>query len=248
MNDTAKNIITISLPVFGIGVIVYLLWFGKIEPSHFTFLFASILFLGFLYLVRDKLKEIDILNLRARLYKIEEIKKDVYAKAETVKKLAEEIAELTSFNISRVGRSAPPDLTEKILEARNKIKSVLEMIGSDKNKIENITSEINSTVLFDLKCDIVRKVRERILKSNPTEEATLCEKAVKIFPDGHKQYATLQIVCEDICKEVDDILKNYNLNSSRGALTQHLETNSVPTAEIIPLIDRLERFIKEKTI
>lgn len=241
----AKEILPL---LFCIGLISYFLWVGKIGPWQFTSLLSILSFLYFLLPIRDRLKELDIKNLRATLNEIKEVKKDVYAKAETVKKLAEEIAELTAFNVTRVGRLASPDLTEKIFGVRNKIKSVLEMIGSDKNKTESITSQIDNTVLFDLKNDIVRKVRERILKSSPPEEATICEKAVKISPDGHKQCATLQVVCDDICEEVGGILKNYNLNNSREILIQCLEKKGVPKTEIIPLISRLDRFIKEKTL
>lgn len=231
----------------GLALISYFLNTARIGSSSFTFLFIALLLSYLAFYGFDRLKELDIKNMRITLNEMKEVKKDVYAKAETVKELGEEIAELSAFNVTAVGRFAPPDLTEEILRVRNKIKSVLEMIGSDKNKIESITSQIDNTVLSDLKDDIARKVRDRILKSSPTEQATICEKAVKIV-NGHHVHATLQVLCVRICEEVDGILKDYNLNNSGEILIQCLEKKGVPITEIIPLINRLDKFIKEKTL
>lgn len=248
MTDTAKNVIPVSLPIF--GVLVCLLWFGKIEPFQFTFLFAVSLLLFFLLPVRDRLKELDIKNIMRATMDMEKVKEGIYAEAKTMKELAIVLGQLTASYVTRVGRWGEGFGPEEMLQEKDRIKSILEKAGATKNTIESITLQIDDTVLFDLKSVIVCKVRDRILKSNPTEEATICGKAVKIV-NGHHTFASLQIVCEDVRQEVDEILKDYNLNNSRGRLTQCLENKGVPEAiitEIVPLIDRLDRFIKEKTL
>ncbi|HHT9154499.1 MAG TPA: hypothetical protein ACFYD5_01665 [Candidatus Tripitaka sp. YC43] len=159
---------------------------------------------------------------------MKEVQKDIYAKAETVKKLGEKVAELTVFNVTNVGKIPNSrGLTEMRFNARNWIKSLLEQVGSDKDKIENITSPLDNEVLLDLKRAVSGKTNDVI---------------VQIFSSGK------QMDRDKICKDVNTLLENYNLNSSRETLIQYLKNNEIPTTELLPLIDRLDRFIKEKTL
>lgn len=154
------NVVVICGAFSGIVLITYLLIIGKLGSVSFVTLFFGIVITATALYLSDRLKELDIKNLRLILAEVHEVKKDIYAKAETVKKLGEELADLTAFNVTSVGRFAPKDLKEKMLEARDKIKKILQEIGSDKIKVEQISSQINDMVLRDLKREVHSRIQE----------------------------------------------------------------------------------------
>jgi hypothetical protein len=156
--DTGKvkmlNVIIICFGFSAIVLISYFLMAGQIGSAAYTTLFLCILLASLGLYGFDRLRVFDLKNLMFRLDEIKEVQKDVYAKAETVKALGEEIAELTAFNVTRVGRFAGPDLQKKMIEARDKIKKVLQSLGSSEAKMTALSKEIEDMVLHDLKRNV----------------------------------------------------------------------------------------------
>ncbi len=155
------------------------------------------------------------------MFELEKVRDDIYAKAETVKRLGEEVAELTAFNVTRVGRFASRDLNERMLDARDKVKRMLVEIDSDPTKIKEITSKIEETVLDDLKNDIyskIQKITSRVIT---------------------------QMERDEIHNRVRELLKDYN----RNLLIEFLRSQAIYIAEEFkPLLDRLDKFIKDKKL
>jgi hypothetical protein len=115
---------------------------GQLGATSFTAIFLGIVLASLALYGFDRLKVFDLKNLMFSLNEIKEVKKEIYAKADTVRSLGEEVAELTAFNVTRVGRFAGPDLQQRMIEARDKIKKLLENLGSSDAKITAISKEI----------------------------------------------------------------------------------------------------------
>jgi hypothetical protein len=217
-----KNIVITC--IFLLFLITFLLITKYISSSIYAILFSVILIIGIALYSFDRLKELDIKNLRIILSEAKEIRKDIYAKAEIVRKLGEEMADLTAFNVTRVGRFAPPNLQEKMLEARDKIKNILKEIGSSETKIKEISSQIEDMVLYDLKSKVYHRVQEI------THQLLMKGK---------------NIDREHIHSKVKEILFN---NYDRDMLRKFLKEKEAYSEELEGLLDKVDRFIKYKKI
>lgn len=219
-----SNVLIICSAFSGIVLIVFLLNNGKIGSIAFTTLFISIILSSLALYGFDRLKELDLKNLRLVLNEIKEVKKDIYAKAETVKKLGEEVAELTAFNVTGIGRFASPDLQEKMLEARDRINRILQGIGSDKTKITKILGQIDDMVLHDLKRDVHSKLQGI---------------TIQILRSGN------EINREDIHDKAERLLfENYD----RSKFVNYLKEQEVYRNEFGPLLDKIDKFNRDKKL
>jgi hypothetical protein len=217
------NVIIICFGFSGIVLISYFLMAGQIGSISYTTLFLSILLVSLGLYGFDRLRVFDLKNLIFRLDEIKEVQRDVYAKAETVKALGEEIAALTAFNVTRVGRFAGPDLQEKMIEARDKIKKLLQSLGSSEAKITALSKEIEDMVLRDLK----RNVESETDKI--THEA--------ITRGG-------QFNRDQVQKRIRELLTNYD----RKGLVAYLKEQNIYREELSPLLDKIDKFIATKTL
>ena len=225
-NEVANMIIVgiICGTFSGIVLIIYLLNIGKIGSIEFTTLFICIILAGLAWYRVDSLKEIDIKNMRLVLEQVKEARRDVYAKVETVKKIGENLADLPAFSVSRIGRFASDDLQIKMLEGRDRVKEVLQEIGSDQEKIDKISSQIEEIVLSDLKQDALQGIRNELIKlcqdkQSPCEVENKYNGYVKLF----EKYDRVMI--EKVIKE-----------------------QGFPDIDIVLLLDRVDKFIKTKQI
>lgn len=206
----------------GIVLITYLLNVGKIGSGAFVCLFIVILLAGLAWYRVDSLKEIDFKNVKLVLDQVNEARQDVYAKVETVKKIGEKLADLTAFSVSRVGRWASEDLQKEMLEERDKIKEVLREIGSDQKKIDKVSGQIEDMVLNDLKEYALQSIRSELIKlyqGKPSELENKYNEYVKLF-------------------------EKYN----RAVIEKAIKEQGLPAANIVPLLDRVDKFVKTKQI
>lgn len=196
---------------------------GQIGSTSYATLFLGILLVSLGLYGFDGLRVFDLKNLMFRLDEIKEVQKDVYAKAETVKALGEEIAALTAFNVTRVGRFAGPDLQQKMIEARDKIKKLLQSLGSSEEKITALSKEIEDMVLRDLK----RNVESETDKI--THEA---------LTRGR------QFDRDQVQKRIRELLTNYD----RKGLVTYLKEQNLYKEELGPLLDKIDKFLETKTL
>jgi hypothetical protein len=193
---------------------------GHIGSTAYAALFLAILLVSLGLYGFDRLRIFDLKNLMFSLDEIKEVQKDIYAKAETVKTLGEEIADLTAFNVTRVGRFAGPDLEPKMIEARDRITTLL---GSSEAKIASISKQIEDMVLHDLKND-VQSETDRISHAAVTSGK--------------------QIDREQVRSRVRDLLNNYD----RKSLVGYLKQQELYREELVELLDRLDKFIRTKNL
>lgn len=208
----------------GIVLIIYLLNIGKIGSIEFTVLFICIILAGLAWYRVDSLKEIDIKNMRLVLEQVKEARRDVYAKVETVKKIGENLADLTAFSVSRIGRYPSNDLQIKMLEGRDRVKEVLQEIGSDQKKIDKVSSQIEDVILGDFKQDALKGIRNELFKFCQDKQQS-CEAENK-----YNGYVKL--------------FEKYD----RAVIEKVIKEQGLPDADIVPLLDRVDKFIKTKQI
>ena len=159
------NVIIICFGFSAVVLISYFLMVGQIGSTAYTTLFLVILLTSLALYGFDRLRVFDLKNLMISLDEIKEVRNDVFAKAETVKTLGEEIADLTAFNVTQAGRFAGPDLQQKMMQARNRIKQLLQRLGSSDEKIARISKQIEDMILHDLKNNVASETDRIIHKA-----------------------------------------------------------------------------------
>lgn len=217
------NVITICFGFSAVVLISYFLMVGQIGSTAYATLFLGIVLASLALYGFDRLRVFDLKNLMFSLDEIKEVRKDVFAKAETVKTLGEEIADLTAFNVTRVGRFAGPDLQQKMIEARNRIKQLLQSLGSSEEKIARISKQIEDTILHDLKNDVA------------SETDRLTHKALT----SGKQFNR-----EQVQKRIRELLNEYD----RKTLIAYLKEQNLYEDELVPLLDKVDKFLETRTL
>lgn len=215
------NVVVICSTFSSIVLIVYLLNVGKIGSVAFTTLFIAILLVSLALYGFDRLRELDIRNFKLILDEAKQIRKDIYAKTETVKNIGEELADL-AFSVTSVGRFSGPDLQKQMLESRDKITTVLKEIGSDNDKITKISSQIDDRVLLDYKNDALQEIR---------------------FAMGNLKLQS-EVSIEAIINRFKDLFKNYD----RKRIEDYLKEQGLSSERMLPLLDKIDSFLKTKTI
>lgn len=173
----------------------------------------------------DSIKEISASfgknKLDVNMKEIKRIERDIYAKAETVKKATELIADISAFNVSTIGRFAPKDLDNKMVETRDKLNVVLKEVGSDKAKIDRINSTINRQILFDLKNNVLDDVAK--MSTNKRADKTIVKENVK------------------------KLLDNYS-TSTKNDVKNYLLQQKIYDPAIDPSLEKLDKFQNSKTL
>lgn len=223
-----KDILIIFFNGLVLVTLFYYLFVGKLDAIGVGFIMisaavSSVLFYNIKYFqkIRAKFGEQEFQA------EMKQVRDDIYAKIETVKNMGEVVADITAFNITRVGRFATPDIEEKMLEARDKIENFLQELGSDRQKIDKIISQIDNMIIFDLKNNLKREIGEIA---------------------NQRQKNGKQIDRGKINKEVGSFLENYTLNGSRSSLIEYLKSHGLYDPSIVPFIDQLDKFLKDKTL
>lgn len=150
-----------------IAVLVYLLLIGRLGGAAFTAAFIAVLAIGAAgAVVLPRTEDVTEVGVKAQgmemLFKMERIQKDIYVKADTVREMAETVAEMAAFSLSRVGRFAAGDLDVALLRSRERLEEMLAKVGTTEPKIKAITQHITDAILFDLSANVWAEVREAI--------------------------------------------------------------------------------------
>ena len=217
------NVIIICFGFSAVVLISYFLMVGQIGSTAYTTLFLGILLVSLGLYGFDRLRVFDLKNLMFSLDEIKEVRNDVFAKAETVKTLGEEIADLTAFNVTRVGRFAGPDLQQQMMEARNRIKQLLQRLGSSEEKIARISKQIEDMILHYLKNNVA------------SETDRITHKAIT---------SGRQFNREQVQKRIRELLNEYD----RKSIITYLKEQNLYEDELTPLLDKLDKFIETRTL
>ncbi|MGH9462075.1 MAG: hypothetical protein ACRD1X_12710 [Vicinamibacteria bacterium] len=121
------------------------------------------------------------------------VKKDVYARADAVSRLASGVARAIAFGLSRGQRLAGPDLDHLLLRERDRLSDTLREAGISDKEIADAVSPVTSIIEFDLASsvatDTVYALRgERKGQQHPQENeaAKRVQKALQHSRPGHE--------------------------------------------------------------
>lgn len=125
-------------------LITALLLCGKLDSRDFVIAFCAVLVLGLLLKVLDRLQELDIKNARLVLSEVRQAKAEIYAKADTVKKLAEDVAEIAVITTTdQIPQLMPTyllqeryDREQQRLKTRDRVVELLRLVGADESKVK----------------------------------------------------------------------------------------------------------------
>jgi len=121
---------SILLGVLGSSLFVLLLFLEKINQVCFVTLMCSTGLFSFVILSLSRLKELDLKNLKLTLTELKQVKSDIYAKEDDLKKSSKLISELILFNslfASRFGDTRSHECSQ--LWAKLKAKELLSALN-----------------------------------------------------------------------------------------------------------------------
>jgi len=154
--------------VFGILLIaiwIYLLLLGRISQLGLVALLGATVFaMAVMYNIDNVMR----IGMRTgdteALVEMREIRDEVYAKAESVRSMGEEIAEVVAYSASRLGRlvGSVEEFDRELLEGRDRLSEMLKNLGSSPSRIEKIISQIEEVVALDLANAIVGEIAQKI--------------------------------------------------------------------------------------
>lgn len=166
----------------GLLLVTALLWLGKLQSHDYTIAFGIILSTALLLIALDRLKEFDLRNLKLVLSEVKQVQADIYARAATLRSLAENIADITTtFLTDRIPqlmeshlRNERYDRERQRLLMRDRVLSILRESGSSPEKIAQTKRDIDKMIkkklagVFQmfLHSYAYRHVQEREIKFN----------------------------------------------------------------------------------
>lgn len=103
------------------------------------------------------------------------LRDDVYARAEAVKHLGEEVARFAAHTVATANRFSGDDHTQKMLEERERIRELMKELGSEDKKILATLQEIDKMALFDLKRKLYSEVTRKTSHPGFTSTKPLAE-------------------------------------------------------------------------
>jgi hypothetical protein len=221
-----NNAIAIWIGLTGLLFATYFLWVSRIAGA--TWLIACGGTLAFAYLVStrgEQVRELDLKNMKI-VQEIRDARTEVFAKAVEVRKLGEEVAELTSYNVRTANRWTDDNHQVQMAKARDQIGAMLKGLGSDTSRINEIIEPINDTILFDLKTDVRQYLQHQIFETNKTRK-----------PDEH-------LTLDSVKPEIEPHIVDFD----RAKLTERTKGLGLHTSDLERLLDRVERFIKTKQL
>lgn len=223
-----KEILIILYCIITVVMSFYFLYMQKINAVGFSIILVAI---GVSAILLYNIDQVDkITTKQGDIIEIKKIKADIYAKAEVVKNIGEELASLASieaFNVAHLCRFAPDNLTELMLDKRDKLITLLNSLGSNKEKISEITKIIDDMVISDLQHKVISKVEEY---------------SYKVLQGG------IKINRDEIREKVNESFKDYKIGASKKEIEDYFKSVACYTEEISILLDNYEKFLKTKNI
>jgi hypothetical protein len=208
--------IALSCWILSVGLITFLLLKGLLKSTAYTALFISICAFALALLGFERLTTIDIQGGKLTLEKVNEAKAEVFAKADTVNRLAEASAKLAAASVHLARPLSFDEMgqqmsEEGMLRLRDEIVSILKEAGNRPSVVDQTKSDIDATVLETLK----KKLYWQILNS--------------------------PVVTKEISDRIHEIIFD---TYSREALIDYLRSKNIPSEKLTPQLDRIDLFLK----
>jgi hypothetical protein len=228
-----NNVIAICLAVCAFVVATHFLNIGKLDAWQWLLGLAGAL--GFAVLISERgqaFQEVVIGRcVTVKMREVEQMRADVFAKAELVRETAEAAADLIAFNTRTANRFAGEgwDHSRQILAARDKIVAMLKATGSSDQRIATVVDPMNRTVENDILHELIARIRNAaVAKSRaagvPSEKETA--------------------IVDETAKQFQQVIADYD----RSKASAWLEAKGVMNAEVGEALDVFDRFRRTKHV
>lgn len=160
MNNLQKNdniLFGIIISLVLLTLCTFLLVYNFVGASSYTILFITSIFVG---IVIYKINDIEFLDFKNLILKLNKIKEEIYAKADVVKKLGEKSVSIGAINSTRIGYWNSALSNKELLLHKKEYSSLLKQLGSDSDTISNISAIIDKRIGQNLQ----NSVRDEISK------------------------------------------------------------------------------------
>ena len=201
-----------------IVISVYFLNVNKLSGTHFVTLVITSLFSLIALLSLDRLKEFDLKNYRLILRDIEDARVEVYAKAEEVKSLMEDLA--NSYVYAALNSGGNLTLGERwhqeMIDQRDIAQRLFKKLDYSDTQMKSKTSGINDLITWDLLATIEYKAQKMIRKNRGDRRLILI---------GEKDQEFIE--CIKSANSNDEILSNVETYLTNNNLTLENFTNEL---------------------
>lgn len=135
----AQTIISIIVGIVGFATFTYLLVAGTVGTFSYSSLLALLALVCIVIPVLGRLREFDLKNLKLTLDRIEEAKKEIYAKEESLKRASHVLAELIAANSAVTGVWSDEESNEYSKSLiRSKIRKLGEQMDFSRDEMDQI--------------------------------------------------------------------------------------------------------------
>jgi len=230
-----KNLVLLIL--YGLLVVVGFNFFavGHFSSTSFNVYFGMISAVALAFYASDRLKELDLRNLKIVLAEIKDVKKDVFAKADEVQSMMIDLADSYLNSAVETGRIAGDGLSlqRDMLSKRERARTLLAKAGLTKDEIEKKIETVSGLVAWDLLRVIQDKVQEFVNKrDNPNR--FLIPTFGERDPELHRR--VLGKETEEVIDGINDYITSNGLSPSDftkeiGILRKFLDTETLPEEE-----------------
>lgn len=218
-------VIALIVGFTGLTLFTFLLREGRLSAGTYTWLILTTALAALAVYGFDRLRILDLRSARLVLDEVRSVREDVYAKADTVRRLGEEVAELVGFSIRRVGRWVGDDHSSQLIQAREQIAELLAHLDASEERTAEIIDPINDTIAFDLRNEVRGAIEREIYEYNQRGQQPPIDK-------------------EDVLRATTPHLKAYDRARLEGELTARgLHSDRVRLA-----LERLDRFLQTRRL
>ena len=198
---------------FGLIAISLWVWLYRSSPRVLIWAFLATVMAMVLMYRSDEVVQLTF-EPRRVLVQMKEVRSEIFAKVDEVRKLAEGVGELTAYNVAQLWRWPPENPDAARLEERDRIGKVLRDAGVAEDRVKQILSKITDMVARDLASDVWLAVPKAVFTTETVP----------------------------IRKELADLLLQSPVGAAEAAARDFLQPRQAWTAEAIAAVKRFDEF------
>lgn len=211
-----KMVLTFLVFVGGVGLCVLLLVMAYITGTVFGLLVPLFVIVALFIWRSDTVTSVDFKNFSLGLSQVQQAKSDVFAKADAVQRLSEQVASLAALMASNANR-VTDDPASHMKVMREKILLMLKDASTPDERIAEILRPLTVMIERDMRADIWYQIGEQLGQLNRDRGQD-----GRIDPEPIRQ----------------SIIENYD----RTALLRLLQSVNVDISRIAPALHELDTF------
>lgn len=225
---------SIPLAILLIALLVYLLMLGRLSGMAFAWSLVGVAALVAVVAVVVPRSE-DVSKISGKLgteggellVEMQEIRSEVYAKAENVKRLTEQVGEISAFNVAQLWSFAPHDPKAARVQLRDKLGAMLREAGIQETRVNEIIQPINQRIEANLAHEVWNYVpKEPFAKPGQIKGQTPAMVSLK----------------------VPELLLQSEVGRAEAALRPYLEDLGVWTNEVEAKVRDFDEFRRTKQL